>query len=503
MQIDEIHFEVQRKSGRRSDHLGSVQPPSRYPCLVLNFNYDWNDYEYSTWFALFHFTSPTEYTLIGELKIMKEGEANTYDVMPKSFECLDDSYCTLGMDVKFYKNLHDIFSKDDCKKILDSLQDCTVSIDQYERFKDSYAFRNSLMRDLRSEKAFGQAKYIIDGRPMEDAFTIDYMFHPKYNRDCEARFKLKFDAEPRFNYRCACIIGENGVGKTTMLSDLIECLITEKRDDFNGEFPLFSRVMSICTTPYDSFKSLQGIEATTLPYCYFCADQNRTNTEDRINEAFEIIKKRTLEARSVFQMYYAFLRLVIPEIETYELFQEHEDEVLTINKAELSAFVAHISSGQLQLFLLASFLYSKITLDALIVIDEPEVHLHPAAVQHLFGLLLKILNQFDGYCIVATHSPLVVRELPGDCVYVMRRIDDVPEIGLIGMETLGCGLTELYSEVFGYDEANTFLGKSIRNLATTKSKSYDEILSELTKEGKVGVNARFLVKRILNHAQHN
>lgn len=501
MQTSKIHFEVQRKSGERSDHLGSVQPPSNYPCFVLNFNYDWNDYEYFTWFALFYFTSPVECTLIGELKIMKDGEVNTYDVIPKSFERLDGSYCSLGMNVKFYKIMHDVFSKNECKKILDSLQDCTASIEQYEKFRDTYAFRNSLMRDLRSEKAFGQAKYIIDGRLMKDAFTIDYMFHPKYNRECEARFKLKFEAEPRFNYRCACIIGENGVGKTTMLSDLIECLITEKQEDFNGEFPLFSRVMSICTTPYDSFKSLQGIEATTLPYCYFCADQNRANTEDRVIEAIEVIKKRTLKTKSVFQMYNAFLRLVIPEIGTYALFQEQENGELTINRIELSDFVNHISSGQLQLLLLASFLYSKITLDALIVIDEPEVHLHPAAVQDLFALLLEILNQFDGYCIVATHSPLVVRELPGDCVYVMRRMNDVPEIGQIGMETLGCGLAELYSEVFGYDETNTFLGKSIRNLASTKS--YDEILRRLTKNGDVGINTRFLVKRILSHVQHN
>ena len=46
-----LHFEVQIKQGQRADYLASVQPPKRYPCFILVFNWDWTDYEYHTWFC--------------------------------------------------------------------------------------------------------------------------------------------------------------------------------------------------------------------------------------------------------------------------------------------------------------------------------------------------------------------------------------------------------------------------------------------------------------------
>lgn len=40
----ELHFEVQTKSGLRSDILASVKAPSEKSCFVLNHNYNWSDY---------------------------------------------------------------------------------------------------------------------------------------------------------------------------------------------------------------------------------------------------------------------------------------------------------------------------------------------------------------------------------------------------------------------------------------------------------------------------
>lgn len=41
----ELNFEVQTKSGLRSDILASVKAPNEYSCFVLNHNYNWSGYE--------------------------------------------------------------------------------------------------------------------------------------------------------------------------------------------------------------------------------------------------------------------------------------------------------------------------------------------------------------------------------------------------------------------------------------------------------------------------
>lgn len=105
----ELHFEVQVKQGRRADYIDSVEAPKRYPCFILVFNWDWTDFDYSTWFCLFYFASEYDKWKIGELKIMNSAHKNTMDALPKEFdEPLDDSFCSVGIDSNYYIGLRDV-----------------------------------------------------------------------------------------------------------------------------------------------------------------------------------------------------------------------------------------------------------------------------------------------------------------------------------------------------------------------------------------------------------
>ena len=100
-----LHFEVQVKQGARSDYLQSVLSPSQYPSYILVFNDDWSDYNCYTWFSLFRFQSRNDKSFIGELKIMRRNESNTYDALDKRFdEPLADDFCSLGISPNYYSN---------------------------------------------------------------------------------------------------------------------------------------------------------------------------------------------------------------------------------------------------------------------------------------------------------------------------------------------------------------------------------------------------------------
>lgn len=501
-----LRFEVQTKKGSRSYTIEEVSPPSQYPCFVLNHNWNWNDFGYYTWYSLFYFKSEEEKFFLGELKILHAGSKDTNSVIPQTFTELGDDFCSLGITTDYYKNMRKRFSTEECHSILSALQDCSIRIEHYERFKDTEGYQLSLCRELSSERAWREAKYIINGTPLKDAYSIHYLFHPGYNPECTAPFILKFNPEARYYNRCAGIIGENGVGKTTMLSNLIDCLINNKKECLNDRLPLFSCVMSICTTSFDSFSNIRkNVENPSIfPYYYFCANQQKDYTINAITESVLAIRKKNLNKESIFQEYSWIIHEYIPDLSGYQLWNEHTDENdqasrLDIDERQLSEFIQKLSSGQLQLFLLITFIFRQITFDSLVIIDEPEVHLHPKAIRDLFKLLMHLLNRFQSYCIVSTHSPLVVRELPGKNVYLMRRTDNIPEIGKIGIETLGENISILYDEIFGYDDSATYLSKVITQMKAD-GKSYKEIIQRIkSDENKLNLNARFIVKQLTGY----
>ena len=65
------------------------------------YNHNWNDYGFYTWFTLWYIPARGERVIIGDMKIMNSG-GDAYDMMKGSFDKLDDSFCSVGLDTSFY-----------------------------------------------------------------------------------------------------------------------------------------------------------------------------------------------------------------------------------------------------------------------------------------------------------------------------------------------------------------------------------------------------------------
>lgn len=83
--------------------------------------------------------------------------------------------------------------------------------------------------------------------------------------------------------------------------------------------------------------------------------------------------------------------------------------------------------------------------------------------------------------IVSTHSPVILQEVPSDCVWSLRR----GSIGLIAerleIETFGASISSLTSQVFGLEVTESGFHKLLSN-AVEKVNDYDRILESF--EGK-------------------
>lgn len=70
-----------------------------------------------------------------------------------------------------------------------------------------------------------------------------------------------------------------------------------------------------------------------------------------------------------------------------------------------------LSSGEKQILLFLAEVQRRIRRGSLLLIDEPEIHLHPGWQARLIGALTDLCRQYDTQMIVATHSEEVARSV--------------------------------------------------------------------------------------------
>ncbi|RYF06235.1 MAG: hypothetical protein EOO77_27195, partial [Oxalobacteraceae bacterium] len=72
---------------------------------------------------------------------------------------------------------------------------------------------------------------------------------------------------------------------------------------------------------------------------------------------------------------------------------------------------------------------------------------------------------FDGYAVIATHSPVVLQETPAKFVQVLRRAADQNRIAAPSIETFGESIGVITQEVFNLGDGSTDWHETLSALA--------------------------------------
>jgi hypothetical protein len=108
-----------------------------------------------------------------------------------------------------------------------------------------------------------------------------------------------------------------------------------------------------------------------------------------------------------------------------------------------------LSSGQRLFVYMVINILGQIKAESLIVVDEPELFLHPTFEVEFIMLLKKVLAAFNSKAILATHSLAIAREIPANCMHVYRKGKHGVEIDYPPFETFGGDMQRISSYVFG------------------------------------------------------
>lgn len=114
--------------------------------------------------------------------------------------------------------------------------------------------------------------------------------------------------------------------------------------------------------------------------------------------------------------------------------------------------LAEASSGQQQMLCSMFGLLSELRDNSIVLIDEPELSLHPTWQMDFLDRLSSVLEQFNGcHVILATHSPLIAQSALIDGIEVlrMRPPDDVTTAGSMYQQDADTSVEGTLLDVFG------------------------------------------------------
>jgi energy-coupling factor transporter ATP-binding protein EcfA2 len=134
-----------------------------------------------------------------------------------------------------------------------------------------------------------------------------------------------------------------------------------------------------------------------------------------------------------------------------------------------------LSSGERMFLNFGIRCAARVVPGTLLIMDEPETHLHPNLISTFMRILASLLADTQSVALIATHSPFVVRELPGRCVHIVELDSDRrPAINAAFLRTLGASVDQLSVDIFGdggSEQLNRDLAAKLAGLGLT----FDEI----------------------------
>lgn len=477
--------------------------PPDLPVVILRRDH-WNDFGFQTMFDAHLYLSRAEASIeLGPVKIMKRGQEAGPTEIDENFNRLDDSYCSLGQAYSYYEALHNQ-SVQIRQDLLLGLRDIVFDSEVRESFAAEPAMTTSLLRYGNAELALRDAISLFEDSARERSTALAFDFETNVGG---GDFQVRFNFADRrlLPGRVNVVIGYNGCGKTQLLGNLANVAhadlnlrdaigFTRKYGRFpgEGEGPRFSSVVAISYSAFDTFdlpgKNQQEEDrlATTgevsgYVYCGLRRYVRNGNEHPQsrslkgIDEIQEEINSALTRARSS-ERKPRLLAALAPLSQEPSFQRVGLSGSFALDDNEWENAFSKLSTGHKLVLNIVVQLVAHLEPGSLVLIDEPESHLHPPLLAAMMRSMNVILEEFDSYAVAATHSPVLLQEVPRRYVRVLQRFGDLTLVSSPEVETFGENVGTLTRHVFSLDSSSTDYHSTLRAMSETLS--LDEI-SEL------------------------
>ncbi|QUW91917.1 AAA family ATPase [Streptomyces sp. V17-9] len=474
----------------------------------------WDDFGFQTLFELkLRLTIGGPIIEMGRLRIahpgMKSdhlpGFSNTREQLDEEFEHLPQGYFSLGVDDSYYEKLNELPSTVR-HNIYRGLSDLAFNTNQWPKVRDSPVLKKSVMRGVENPEAeINRLAKIAYGRARTVRYKWQFQAMPVgVSNAVLLQFKVDPHSEPPSNVYA--LIGRNGAGKTRILHQLADKLsrtaaISSELDD-DAATPM--NVVAVSFSAFDTLFATDSRKSTLLPFKY--VGLHASGSKGAYLKPYADQKQEFLDSFEIC-MIGARRQLWLDAMDTLNYpgsgFLEGREEVLqqvsnedAPNEDIMAAAVdvlEQLSSGHRMVYQTMTHLIASVTERTLVLVDEPETHLHPPLLSALIKSISDLLRDRNGMALLATHSPVVLQEIPRKCIFMLRRHGRRLRIDHPEFETWGENVGDLTRRVFHLEVTETGYYRRLAEMVDAGS-SYDEIIRTFT---SIGTEARALLRALL------
>lgn len=488
------------------------------PPFVLLKEDNWNDYSYKTQYFISYYDKECQKKFESQVKIIVDDEMkslinngadeyNYHSFVPLKFNRLESGFYSVGAGESYYEKLSSIDS-DIREAILTALNDIAFNVSLFEKIQSTklQVFSVSLMREYNETDFSNRIVRIASGGAILTDFDFEFNYYLNENKKTSVIAQVRPNSFPPTNMHV--LIGSNGVGKSYFLNNIInEYFLDNKIQNSISEL---LKIVVISFSPFDRlFKGLSDENLVSRKYDYIGLRENiiefnsgnykkASAIEDEFNKSLVACYESTtlchrwLEMISLLEIDGYFRKSNLRSFIGNIVREDIKQGLLNKKHSSILRFRELSSGHKMVLFSLTRLV--EVTIEkSLIVYDEPETYLHPPLLSAYARALSWLLIDRNAVAIIATHSPILLQEVPKKCVWVIQRYDDEFSILRPNIETFGESVSTLTREVFRLEMKKSGYFTIIENKvskviqkidieSTSTEKIFDLVLAEFNNE---------------------
>lgn len=453
-----------------------------------------------------------------------EGTKTINKINKKVIRKLDDDFFSMFSSEKSYKAIFKYFEieyeellkinaidkkeerKDFIKRnvysLLDGLNDIvyTKKIERDKSIVKEKVFQNSFLRSTSIETILNSYTDIVYQKNGETIFDF-----------CVKGIDFRSTKNNRPSNNIHALIGGNGCGKSYILDSVVDSYINENDERIK-------KLIIVSFSPFDKLYSYKKylLNNSDVKINYIGIKDFYIHINNIEKNVFEKLKDKTEIQKDFIDSFYLAIKkdLDLVRFVFNEIRKSHKgsqldlinlDQIITFDnkgkvensiserkkelidylidsigkKTESDVIEENLSNVEMKNSIIGKFselssgyqmvvytlfnLIAHLETGTVVLYDEPEVYLHPPLMLTYIKILREIFIRKNGMGIFATHSPIILQEIPKSCVKVIRRIKEDGSVCYLNLrnEAYASSITSINNEIFKLETKNAGFYKDI------------------------------------------
>ena len=492
-----------------------VNPPSDEGTVYLMED-NWNDFGFRTLFDAYY-----RGRRVGYVKIAYRGMTardSTVSMLPREFDDLPAGFYSLWPDATSCKGAYGI-CEDPGDNVFGALNDIAHNLALFDSVRDEAACGTSLLRETSEFSVRGQLHRITCGKDPLTKYGFSFTIGKNWDGSAgkEIDFSVVPEQLPPSNVHA--LIGRNGIGKTRLLQDFALAVCGDEKANPNRPLKFdiddetwgsgwkssdFANALVVSFSPFDAYSDVVALSERDLvddadddqqrvQCSYVGIGGGAEGLAESVERAFEEGVKKCCGGKAKFRRWIEALAALRSDPmfdETLADIWKLEEDMDGFKSAVVSAF-ERLSSGHKAVISIVTGCVASLEERSVVLVDEPENHLHPPLLAAFMRALSAHIEDRNSVAIIATHSPVVLQEVPRLCVWMLDRHGDSWFACRPGIETFGANFEALTTQVFKVEVANSGFRRMIAEVVE-RSDSYEEAREAF--DGKLGDEAAGILR---------